>query len=213
MEAKANIWYRVGYAWERARLGSAAGNGKGSGRGRRRVRSGNGSASSGARKTASSLLWGNLLGEGGGLARRAVEKRALSGSARGDLPRAALAGAGAALAARAFGFLLAGDAPLGDDPGLGLELAQGAVEGMALGVLSRHLPGGRLVQVGLCGAARYAAAPRGGLARFIRPIAPPTVRTLSALAPDGRRQPGLLEHAAFAAAFVLLYRRRTPAGD
>ncbi len=209
MEAKAGIWYRLGYAWETARMGSGAGNGKGSARGRRLVASGNGSTPSAARKPASSLLWGNLLGEAGGLARRAVGRRARRASARGDLPRAALAGAGAALAARAIGSLVADDASSGDDPGLGLELVQGAAEGLALAVLSRHLPGGRLLQAGLCGAARYAATPRGGLPRVIHPIAPAMVRTLSALAPEGRRDPGLLEHAAFAAAFVLLYRRGT----
>ncbi len=208
MEAKAGIWYRLGYAWETARMGSAASNGVGSDRRRSRFRSGNGSARSAARKPASSLLWGYLLGEAGGLARRAVGRRARLAS-RGDLPRAALAGAGAALTARALGSLLADEASSGDNPGLGLELVQGAAEGLALAVLSRHLPGGRLLQAGLCGAARYAAAPRGGLPRVIRPIAPAMVRTLSALAPEGRRDPGLLEHAAFAAAFVLLYRRGT----
>ena len=105
--------------------------------------------------------------------------------------------------------LFASDATPGDEAGLGVELASGAVEGLALAVLCRHLPSGRLVRIGLCGAARYAAAPRGGLPRVIRPIAPATVRTLSALAPGGGRSGGLLEHAAFAAAFVLLYGRRT----
>ena len=210
MEAMANIWYRLGYAWERARPSSAVGNDGGPDRGRRPARSGNGSTPSGARKIASSLLWENLLDEAGGRIRRAVAGRARRTPGRDDLARAALAGAGAALAARALGSVVAEDPSSGDDPGLGLELVQGAVEGMALAVLSRHLPGGRLLRIGLCGAARYAAAPRGGLPGVIRPIAPPTVRTLSALTPEDRRQPGLLEHAAFAATFALLYRRKTP---
>ena len=206
MKATSNIWYRLGYAWETARLSPAAGNGGASGRGRPLFRSGNGSASSATNKIAPSLLWRNLLDEAGGLARRAVRP-----PARGDLPRAALAGAGAALAARSLAGLLVNDAdaPSADDPRLGLELAQGAAEGLALAVLSRHLPSGRLLQIGLCGAARYAAASRGGLPRVIRPIAPRTVRTLSAMAPESGRNRGLLEHAAFAAAFVLLYGRRT----
>ena len=209
MEAKASIWYRLGYAWETARPGPAAGNGGGTGRRRPSSRSGNGSAPSATRKIAPSPLWRNLLGEAGGLARRVVAGRTNRPPARRDLPRAALAGAGAALAARSLAGLFASDATPGDEAGLGVELASGAVEGLALAVLCRHLPRGRLVRIGLCGAARYAAAPRGGLPRVIRPIAPATVRTLSALVPGGGRSGGLLEHAAFAAAFVLLYGRRT----
>lgn len=209
MQNRASIWYRLGYAWETARLGPAPGKGGTSDRGRPPFRSGKGSAPSATRKIAPSLLRRNLLDEAGGLARRVLDARGDRPPARGDLPRAALAGAGAALAARSLASLLARDAPSGDEPGLGLELAQGAVEGLALAVLSRHLPGGRLLQIGMCGAARYAAAPRGGLPRVIRPIAPGTIRTLSALAPGSARNGGLLEHAAFATAFVLLYGRRT----
>lgn len=79
-----------------------------------------------------------------------------------------------------------------------------------MAVLSGHLPNGRLLRIGLCGAARYAAAPRGGLPRVTRPIAPAAVRTLSALVPERGRKVGLLEHAAFATAFVLLYEGKTP---
>lgn len=210
MEAKANIWYRLGYAWETARLGPAAGNGGEAGRSSSSSPSGNGSAPSAERKIISTLLEGNLLREAAGLARRAAGNRARLSAARVDLPRAALAGAGAALAARSLGALLAGDEPAGAESGLGRELAQGAAEGLALAVLCRHLPSSRLLQIGLCGAARQAAAPRGGLGRVIRPIAPAAVRTLSALAPASGRHGGLLEHAAFAAAFVLLYGRRSP---
>ena len=213
MQARANIWYRLGYAWETARPGPAARNGGASGQARPPFRSGNGSAPSSTSKIAPSLLWRNLLDEAGGLARRVVGGRAARSPARAHLPRAALAGAGAALAARSLARLLAPDAPSGDEPGLGLELVQGAAEGLALAVLSRHLPSGRLLQIGLCGAARYAAAPRGGLPRVIRPIAPATIRTLSALAPGSGRNGGLLEHAAFAAAFVLLYGRGTAGSD
>ena len=209
MQTRASIWYRLGYALETARLGPAAGSGA-SGRRRPPVRSGNGSAPSAARKIAPSLLRRNLLDQAGGLARQVVVARADRSSPREDVPRAALAGAGAALAARSLARLLAPDASRGDEAGLGLELAQGAVEGLALAVLSRHLPAGRLVQIGLCSVARLAAAPRGGLPRVIRPIAPGTIRTLSALAPERGRNGGLLEHAAFATAFVLLYGRRTP---
>ncbi len=209
MQNKASIWYRLGYAWETARQGPAAANGGASGRGRPPLRSGNESAPSATNKIAPSLLWRNLL-EAGGLARRVADAGADRSPRRGDFPRAALAGAGAALAARSLARLLAPDASAGDEPGLGLELAQGAVEGLALAVLSPHLPAGRLLQIGLCSAARCAAAPRGGLPRVIRPIAPGTIRTLSALAPERGRNGGLLEHAAFATAFVLLYGRRTP---
>lgn len=209
MEARASIWYRLGYAWETARPGPAAGNGGGAGRGHPSSRSGNKSAPSAARKTAPSLLRGSLLDEAGGLARRVVGRRAVASAGRGDLARAALAGAGAALAARTLAGLLARDEPSGDEAGLGIELVRGAAEGMALAILTRHLPRGRLLRIGLCGAARYAAAPRGGLPRVIRPIAPATIRTLSALAPESTRNGGLLEHGAFAAAFVLLYGRRT----
>ena len=210
MKAKASIWYRLGYAWETARPGPVAGNGMGTGRGPPSSRSGNGSVPSARRKIAPSPPWRNLLDEAGGLAGRVVAGQTNRPPARRDLPRAALAGAGAALAARSLARLLADDGSSGDDPKLGIELAQGAVEGLALAVLSRHLPNGRLLRIGLCGAARYAAASRGGLPRVIRPIAPTTVRTLSALAPERSRDGGLLEHVAFAAAFVLLYGRRTP---
>ena len=210
MEAKASIWYRLGYAWETARSGPVAGNGGGTGPRRPSSRSENGSAPSAIRKIAPSLFRRNLLDEAGGLARRVVAGRINRPPARRDLPRAALAGAGAALAARSLAGLLARDATPGEEAGLGVELVQGAVEGLALTVLCRHLPSGRLLQIGLCGAARYAAAPRGGLPRVIRPIAPATVRTLSVLAPESGRSGGLLEHAAFAAAFVLFYGRRTP---
>ena len=145
------------------------------------------------------------------MAWRAAGGRVVRPPARRDLSRAALAGAGAALAARSLASLLArdADATSGDEAGLGVELVQGAVEGLALAVLSRHLPSGRLLQIGLCSAARYGAASRGGLPRVIRPIAPGTIRALSALAPVSGRSGGLLEHAAFATAFVLLYGRRT----
>ncbi len=212
-EAKTNIWYRLGYAWERARPGPADG-GERSGRERRPTRPGNGSAPSDARKPASSLLERDLIGEAAELARRTVAQRVRRAPVRGDLGRAALAGAGAALAARALASLLAGDAtPEDDDPGLGIELVQGATEGLALAVLVRHLPGGRLLQAGLCGAARYAAASRGGLPHVVRPIAPPILRALAPLAPEASRHRGPLEHAAFAVAFVLLHPRRTPATD
>ena len=211
MENKASIWYRLGYAWETTRLGPspAARNGVVPGRGRPLSGSGNGSAPSATRKIAPSPLWRNLLDEAGGLARRMALGRAVRSPAHGDLPRAALAGAGAALAARTLANLLARDATPEDDGGLGFELARGAAEGLALAVLSRNLPNGRLPQIGLCAAARCAAAPRGGLPRVIRPIAPRPIRTLSALAPESGRKGGLLEHAAFAAAFVLLYGRRS----
>lgn len=180
MEARADIWYRLGYAWETA-----------------------------TGKIAPSPLGRNLRDGAGGLVRRVAGGRADRSPASGNLPRAALAGAGAALAARSLGSLLARDVISGDDPGLGVELVRGAAEGLALAVVSRHLPGGRLLRIGLCGAARCAAAPWGGLPRVIRPIAPATVRTISAVAPGSGRNGGLLEHAAFAAAFVLLYGRKT----
>lgn len=211
MEAKASIWYRLGYAWEKARPGPVAGNGGGAGRERPSSRSGNGSVPSAMRKMAPPPPWRNLLDEAGGLTRRVVAGRANRPLAHRHLPRAALAGAGAALAARSLAGLLAREpTPEGEaEAGLGVELVRGAAEGLALAVLSGHLPRNRLLRIGLCGAARYAAAPRGGLPRVIRPIAPATVRTLSALAPASGRHGGLLEHAAFAAAFVLLYGRRT----
>lgn len=180
MEAKADIWYRLGYAWETV-----------------------------TRKIAPSALGRNRRDEAGGLVRRVVGGRADRSPVREDLPRAALAGAGAALAARSLGRLLARDAVSGDDPGFGIELARGAAEGLALAVVSRHLPSGRLLRIGVSGAARCAAAPWGGLPRVIRPIAPATIRTISSLAPGSGRNGGLLEHAAFAAAFVLLYGRKT----
>lgn len=161
------------------------------------------------RKIAPSPPWRNLLDEAEGLTRRVVAGRTNRPLARRHLPRAALAGAGAALAARSLAGLLAREGTPGDEAGLGVALVRGAAEGLALAVLSGHLPSNRLLRIGLCGAARYAAAPRGGLPRVIRPIAPAAVRTLSALAPANGRDGGLLEHAAFAAAFVLLYGRRT----
>lgn len=211
MQAKASIWYRLGYAWETARRRPVAGNGGASGRGRPPFRAGNGSTPSPTDKIAPSLLWRNLVDEAGGLAWRVVAGRTVRSPARRDFPRAALAGAGAALAARSVAGLLASDADRrsGDEVALGFELAQGAAEGLALAVLDRHLPSGRLLQIGVCGAVRYAAATRGGLPRVTRPIAPGPIRTLFAVAPVSGRSGGLLEHAAFAAAFVLLYGRRT----
>ena len=206
MESKTNIWYRLGYAWETARLGATPGNDGRPGGKRAPVRSGNGSEPGDVRKLASSLPWQNLLREAGGLARRAAGERVGRVPVRVDVLRATLAGAGAALATRSLGALREGDAPPIDDPGPGLELMQGAGHGLALAVLTRHLPGGRLLRIALCSAAGYAAAPRGGLARVLRPITPATIRALSSLAPANGRERGLLEHAAFAAAFVLLYR-------
>lgn len=186
MEAKASIWYRLGYAWEKARP-------------------------SAMRKIAPSSPWRNLLDEAGGLTRRVVAGRTKHPPEPRHLPRAALAGVGAALAARSLAGLLAHEAiPRDDETGLGVELVRGAAEGLALAVLSGHLPRNRLLRIALCGAARYAAAPRGGLPRVTRPIAPAAVRTLSALVPERGRQVGLLEHAAFATAFVLLCGGKTP---
>ena len=212
MKTKAGIWYRLGYAWETARLGPASRNGGGSGGGRSLLRAGNGRAPEAARKPAASALRGRVLDEAGGLARRVVGGRALRPPARGDLARAAFAGAGAAFAARSARAVFGGDAPSPDDPELGPELLRGAGEGLALAVLGRHAPRARLLRIALCGVARHAAAPRGGLPAVIRPIAPAAVRTLSALVPESRRSGGPLEHAAFAAAFVFLYRRGTSGG-
>lgn len=213
MESKTNIWYRLGYVWETARLGPAPGNDGQPGGRRAPLRSGNGSELAVARKLASSLPWRYLLREADSLARRAARKRVGRAPVPVDLLRAMLSGVGAALATRSLGTLLAGDAPSRDDPGLGLELMQGAGQGLALAVLVRHLPPGRLLHIALCSTAGYAAAPRGGLPRVIRPITPATVRALSSLASASERDRGLLEHAAFAAAFVVLYRSTASGPD
>lgn len=206
MAAKANIWYRLGYAWENARLGPAARSDRQTGEQRSPLRSGNGSDPTAARNLADALPWQNLLGEAGGLARRAVAKRAHRAPSSEDYLRATVAGAGAALATRSVRALFPEDVPVGDDPGLRSELLQGVGHGLALAVLARYLPAGRLLRVALFTTARYGASSRGGLLRVIRPIAPTGVKALTAVTPETGHDRGLLEHVAFAAAFVLLYR-------
>ena len=217
MAAKSNIWYRLGYAWENVRLGPALASSHEQPADRRSsapsARSGNGSDLDTARKLDGALPWRMLLDEAGGLGLRALEKQGRRTPARGDYPQAALAGAGAALVARGCRTLLGNDAAATDDPGLGQELLAGAGQGLAHAVLARYLPGGALLHFAFHSAAGYGAARRGGLLQVVRPLAPAGVRALARVSPKSDGQRGILEHAAFAAAFLLLYRQGTAAKD
>ena len=218
MAAKANIWYRLGYAWENARPGPVR-EGRRQPDGSSPLGSGNGSEVAAARKRAGVMPWRSLLGDAGGLARRAVGRQARRVPVRDYFFQATLAGAGAALAARSLRMLLRDDAPSTDDhehdplQDLLRELLQGVSQGLALAILTGHLPRDRLLRVVCCSAAGYAAAPRGGLSRVMRPIAPAAIKAVSAVAPAGDRDRGLLEHVAFATAFVLLYRPGAAGAD
>lgn len=127
----------------------------------------------------------------------------------GDLIRAGLTGAGAALLVELARPLLRGDAELPSlDDGTFDRIVAGVAQGLVYGaVVEPRLPGPGIVRGAIFGAVEYAAVPMGGLGRVFGRATPqgriPVVgRVLEGM--DGRDR-AFLEHLAFGVVIGVLY--------
>lgn len=208
MSSEHSIWYRLGYALERARLAPAPAARKLAAPGERRPAEGR------LRGLPSPLEWpaaDQLLASGAvALAAKALDlwkPRRRTGLT--DLLKAGLAGAAAAVAVEAVRPLIQGRAELPElDPRTIERILVGAGQGLVYGgVVEPRLPGPAAVKGVLYGSVEYAVDPAGGLGRLLGTRAPlrgvPVLgRFLEGLTPHER---SYVEHVAFGIAVALIY--------
>ena len=211
MSSDSNPWYRLGYLFAQAREGPSQARGALSelaGRVRDVVPGGE----RGGRKSPFPLPETDQI-VAAGLA--AVAARLLSvwrprhSTGVGDLVRAGLTGAGAALLVELARPLLRGERELPSlDDGTFDRIVAGVAQGLVYGaVVEPRLPGPALLRGAAYGAAEYAAGPLGGLGRVFGRATPqgriPVVgRVLEGM--DGRER-AFLEHLAFGVVIGVLY--------
>ncbi|MFQ5538314.1 MAG: hypothetical protein ACE5GJ_12780 [Gemmatimonadota bacterium] len=214
MSSRQNLWYRLGYALERARHAPTASAEKLSGL-RERIRASHtpkrskGSPAARRREegvgdelmaSAAVALAARLLG-----AWRPREGRGLGSALKG-----AAAGGAAALLLELVRPLLEGRPGLGElDNQTPDVLLHGAVQGVVYGtVVERWIPGPPLLKGLLYGSAEYAVDPLGGLPGLLGPRTPLSkVPVLMHLLEDVTGEDrGILEHLTFGVALALLYR-------
>jgi hypothetical protein len=219
-----NLWYRLGYAFERARQGPPAAklslrglaerakartegtNGLAERAADRKARKQSNSAAPPAWPTADDLITSGIT---------AVVAKALDGwkprreSGLTRLLRAGAAGAAAALLVDVVGPLLRGERTVGSiDKKTGDKMLVGAGQGLVYGaVVEPRIPGPSLVKGALYGSAEYAVDPVGGLTHLLGAHAPqhrlPIVGALlDDLDPHDR---AYLEHVMFGIALAVLY--------
>lgn len=211
MSSDSNPWYRFGYLLAQAREGPTQARGALSGLAER-LRDVVPGAEGGGRKSAFPLPDTDQI-VAAGLA--AVGARLLSAwhprhsTGVGDLIRAGLTGAGAALLIEIARPLLRGDSELPSlDDGASDRIVAGIAQGLVYGaVVEPRLPGPGLVRGAVYGVAEYAAFPMGGLGRVFGRATPqgriPVVgRMLEGS--DGRDR-AFLEHLAFGVVIGVLY--------
>jgi hypothetical protein len=211
MSSDSNLWYRLGYLLAQAREGPSQARGALSELAGR-VRDVVPGSERGGRKSPFPVPEADQI-VAAGLA--AVAARLLSAwrprhsTGVGDLVRAGLTGAGAALLVELARPLLRGERELPSlDDGTFDRIVAGVAQGLVYGaVVEPRLPGPGLVRGVVYGAAEYAAVPLGGLGRVFGRATPqgrlPVVgRVLEAL---DRRDRAFLEHLAFGVVIGVLY--------
>lgn len=213
MSSDSNPWYRFGYLLAQAREGPSQARDALSGLAER-VRDVVPGGERGGRKSPFPLPETDQI-VAAGLA--AVAARLLSAwrprhaTGVGDLVRAGLTGAGAALLVELARPLLRGERELPSlDDGTFDRIVAGVAQGLVYGaVVEPRLPGPALLRGAAYGAAEYAAGPLGGLGRVFGRATPqgriPVVgRVLEGM--DGRER-AFLEHLAFGVVIGVLYGR------
>jgi hypothetical protein len=208
MSSEQSIWFRLGYAFERARQAPAEG-ARNLAKGRERR-----PAESRRRVLPSPAEWPSadqLVASGAvALAAKALDAwRPAKRTGAKDLLKAGLSGAAAAVAVEAVRPLLEGRAELPELDRRILERAlAGAAQGLLYGaVVEPRLPGPALLKGALYGSAEYALDPMGGLAKLAGSQAPlrrvPFLgAALDGLTPQDR---SYVEHVAFGITVALIY--------
>lgn len=202
MSADPNIWYRVGYALERARGSEATSDEE------PRARKPRASRSAGAAKpwpTADELVTSGTVALVGKLldAWRPARKTSFT-----HLLRAGAAGAGAALLLELVRPLLRGRAELPAlDQDMGRRLLAGAGQGLLYGsVVEPRVPGPAVFKGAVFALAEYLADPAGGLSHILGPHSPqsrlPVVSDM--LDEIEREDREVLDHLVFAVALAVL---------
>lgn len=209
MASDKSLWYRLGFALERARHAPPGEKRTLAGLAERRTPTARGRRSEPPAETSSV---DDLLATGAvALALKALDAwRPRRKASLVGLVRAGAAGAAAALLVELVRPLLSGRA---ETPTFGPETADRVVEGAGQGLLygalvEPRLPGPALLKGTLYGSAEYAVLPAGGLVRLLESHGPlhrlPFVATL--LRGAGARDRPYLEHVAFGISLALLYR-------
>jgi hypothetical protein len=219
MSESPSIWYRIGYALERARMEPLAGRLRGLEERRRnggaapkdRGASGGSQRAEGERVHPRENALDALIAAGAG---------AIAGKVVGLVPahrspgvlallRAGAAGAGAALLRELLDPLIRGELRLSrPGPELGDALLAGAARGLLYAsVLEPRLPGSAAVRGVLYGSLEYAVSPFGGLTTLVGDRAPHRrIPLLQGLFEDyALGEDSYLDHLAFGVALALLY--------
>lgn len=202
MSSDSNIWYRVGYALERARGREAS---REDGNGARRPRERDEEGGTDLWPSADDLVATGIAALAGRVlsAWRPARKVTFT-----RLLRAGLAGAGAALLVELVRPLLNGRTEL---PELGADTGTKMVSGMSQGLLygavvEPRVPGPPLFKGAVFALAEYLADPAGGLSHLLGPHTPhgslPVVGDMLTDLEPGERE--YLEHLAFGVALALL---------
>ena len=212
MSSKQSVWYRLGFALERARQAPASGARKLATLKDRRPPA---RAEERPRRALNPLEWPNadqLVASGAvALAAKALDAwRPRGKTGVGGVLRAGLAGAGAAVVMELVRPLLSGKAeiPRLDENSLNRILV-GAGQGIVYGVVVEpRLPGAPVLKGTLYGSAEYALDPMGGIGQLLGPHAPlRRVPVLGHLLENlNAHDRAYLEHVAFGVTLAMLYR-------
>jgi len=215
MSSKKSVWYRLGFALERARQAPATGARKLATLKDRRPAA---REDEGRRRPTNPAEWptaDQLLASGAvALAAKALDVwRPRGKTGVGSLLRAGLAGAGAAAVVELVRPLLSGRAeiPRLDEDTVNRILV-GAGQGIVYGgVVEPRLPGAPVLKGTLYASAEYALDPLGGVGRLLGPHAPlRRVPVLGHLLEDvDAHDRAYLEHLAFGITLAMLYRPRS----
>lgn len=218
-EPSKSIWYQVGYALESARHGvrsaqeaQSAKKAESTGKGRSAKKAGSTGKGRPAKRSPVSSTVDQLIATGTGI----LGDRLFSivagrrpGSLR--LTRAALAGAGAALALSLFRPGKNGTAGNGRSPrDPTAEILTGAARGMLYGaVLEPRLPGSPLLRGAAFGVMEYVTSPFGGLDGILGASSPHRTMPIIAalLGPSDAMALSIADHVAFGVTLGLLYGR------
>ena len=209
MPPKQSLWFRLGYALERARQGPPAAGRSLKGLAERQAKPGNAEGECGPK-----LAWPTIddvvtSGAAAAVAKVLIGWKPRTKTATLRLLRAGAAGAGAALMVDILRPLLRGESGVGPlDRETGDRLLAGIGQGLVYGaVVEPRVPGPTLVKGALYGTAEYAVDPVGGLSRLLGTHAPqhrlPVIgHILEDVDPHDR---AYVEHVIFGVALALFY--------